>query len=375
MLCIEPKAGALSLVGELGDTKHKFQGAYASSDGTIWGLPENCEHVLRILPPTRAQVDAGHGDSAAEAIEATAAAVDAVADVTAVDVVSVAATLCGSPLLPPAAAASSAAAAGEAAVAPVGRGDRSGGQAARLRMESVEALRLVCSRQRGCAPALSLSCAALLHALVSDAAVRAADPVSPTSPSCKLLRLRKRLAAEWLDFSSTHYEAVKRASVGSLASTVGERADASRRMRGELGCATRTEAMPQGAFAPREAHASYVRRNLSSRASSLSSLLLLDVLPQAVRGARARRSRRPPRPGHARGRRGTFRLRPARVSPRPPRAQLKPAERRAAVSHYAPIAEARRRLLLSRSECRVLALGAGPGFEAVALATLADFLG
>jgi len=37
-------------------------------------------------------------------------------------------------------------------------------------------------------------------------------------------------------------------------------------------------------------------------------------------------------------------------------------------------AEARRRLFLSRPRLRVLALGGGPAFDAVALATLADFL-
>ncbi|KAL3929300.1 MAG: hypothetical protein SGPRY_002017 [Prymnesium sp.] len=41
----------LSLHGELGETSNKFQGAYQAVDGTIWALPENCAHVMRILPP------------------------------------------------------------------------------------------------------------------------------------------------------------------------------------------------------------------------------------------------------------------------------------------------------------------------------------
>ena len=48
--------------------------------------------------------------------------------------------------------------------------------------------------------------------------------------------------------------------------------------------ATRTETVQEGAFAEPSAHAAYVRRNLCSRASSLASMLLLDVL---VRGKHA----------------------------------------------------------------------------------------
>ena len=36
---------------QLDHEKDKFQGAYLHTDGTIWALPESCEHILRIDPP------------------------------------------------------------------------------------------------------------------------------------------------------------------------------------------------------------------------------------------------------------------------------------------------------------------------------------
>ena len=97
--------------------------------------------------------------------------------------------------------------------------------------------------------------------------------------------------------------------------------------------ATRTETVQEGAFAEPSAHAAYVRRNLCSRASSLASMLLLDVL---VRGKHAE--------------------------------DVPQEELRA-------VACARSSLLLSRQKLTVLALGGGPGFEAAAIAALADFMG
>ena len=48
VLVIHPPTRSLQVLGDLPDTKKKFQGGAAAPDGTIWGLPESCEHILRI---------------------------------------------------------------------------------------------------------------------------------------------------------------------------------------------------------------------------------------------------------------------------------------------------------------------------------------
>lgn len=50
VLAIQTTTGELSLLGSLPAGMKKFQGGALGPDGTIWGLPESCEHILRIRP-------------------------------------------------------------------------------------------------------------------------------------------------------------------------------------------------------------------------------------------------------------------------------------------------------------------------------------
>jgi hypothetical protein len=120
-----------------------------------------------------------------------------------------------------------------------------------------------------------------------------------------------------------------------------EDAKASRRLEAALGQVCRTDGIAQGAFAETEAHAGYARHHGASRANALSSLLLLDLLGKEAENASA---------------------------------------------EYAAVAALRRSLFLpccvacteekaSPRNCRILALGGGPGFEAAALESVASFIG
>ena len=104
-------------------------------------------------------------------------------------------------------------------------------------------------------------------------------------------------------------------------------------MRRDLSSAMRREEIRAGAFADPLAHPAYLHR-LVARAGSLSSLLLQDLL---IRGQHTDS---------------------------------------VVENELAPASQCRQRLFFgSRRRLRVLALGGGPGFEGVAIASLAEFLG
>jgi len=70
VLVIRASTGAVSFLGQLPPQAKKFQGAATARDGTIWSLPESCQHVLRIRPPAigrgqeaQQQVNVCHGQA------------------------------------------------------------------------------------------------------------------------------------------------------------------------------------------------------------------------------------------------------------------------------------------------------------------------
>jgi hypothetical protein len=67
VLAIDASTGAVSFLGNLPPQAKKFQGAATARDGTIWSLPESCQHVLRIRPPAdseeQPQVNVCHGQA------------------------------------------------------------------------------------------------------------------------------------------------------------------------------------------------------------------------------------------------------------------------------------------------------------------------
>ena len=78
ILVLNPRTRALSMLGELGDARHKFQGCATGPDGTIWALPESCPHIMRITPHgTGHAVDRARAAAAAAAAAAVAAAASA----------------------------------------------------------------------------------------------------------------------------------------------------------------------------------------------------------------------------------------------------------------------------------------------------------
>ena len=176
---------------------------------------------------------------------------------------------------------------------------------------------------------LAATSRALFLSLLGDETAR-----GPTAWNQKpTARRRRRVSEKWLEWSASSFAALAEAAAADIAAVCGDDAIAGRQLVQDLCEATRSETVRQGAFANAQSHAAYVRRNLASRAASLASLLLLDLL---VRGKHTE--------------------------------DVAPEEVRA-------IARARRDLFFSRREIVVLALGGGPGFEAVAVATLAEYLG
>ena len=41
----------ISVIGNLPDTKDKWQGGFLVGNGDIYGIPENCDRVLELRPP------------------------------------------------------------------------------------------------------------------------------------------------------------------------------------------------------------------------------------------------------------------------------------------------------------------------------------
>lgn len=50
----------ISVIGDLPDTKDKWQGGFLVGNGSIYGIPENCCHVLELKP-----MGGGDGDNGA----------------------------------------------------------------------------------------------------------------------------------------------------------------------------------------------------------------------------------------------------------------------------------------------------------------------
>ena len=198
------------------------------------------------------------------------------------------------------------------------------------RCDCQDALRLAAvhlpARQRG---RLSLTARSLYHSLLSEETARGAAAWLDH----RFNRRRRLLSERWLAICNHLFEATAAAAAAEIAGASGDDASAGRQLVQELCFVSQTESVRAGAFANAATHAVYVRRNLSSRAHSLASLLMLDVL---VRGKHAEQT-------------------PAR--------------------DIAATAQARRSLLCCRSKLVVLALGGGPGFEAASVASLVDFLG
>ena len=47
---LEAAAAAVTLIGDLPETKDKWQGGFLGSDGAIYGVPECADHVLKVIP-------------------------------------------------------------------------------------------------------------------------------------------------------------------------------------------------------------------------------------------------------------------------------------------------------------------------------------
>jgi hypothetical protein len=52
----------VSCIGDLPDTKDKWQGGFAVGSGAIYGIPENCNQILKVLPPLASNADDREGD-------------------------------------------------------------------------------------------------------------------------------------------------------------------------------------------------------------------------------------------------------------------------------------------------------------------------
>ena len=43
----------IAIIGELPDTKDKWQGGFLVENGNIYGIPENCDGILEVKPPKK----------------------------------------------------------------------------------------------------------------------------------------------------------------------------------------------------------------------------------------------------------------------------------------------------------------------------------
>lgn len=41
----------ISVIGNLPDTKDKWQGGFLVENGAIYGIPENCDGIMELVPP------------------------------------------------------------------------------------------------------------------------------------------------------------------------------------------------------------------------------------------------------------------------------------------------------------------------------------
>ena len=58
VLRIDPASGGVSLVGPATPGDDKWQGGVLGDDGAIYGIPERCRRVLKIVPPHPCPEDA-----------------------------------------------------------------------------------------------------------------------------------------------------------------------------------------------------------------------------------------------------------------------------------------------------------------------------